>query len=77
MRKKKVKKEGRLWQHNLSARSNQDIQRNYEANAMKKIVAILNRRTTAMTEGFQKTVKYPHNVTPLGNFLALFYHFDK
>lgn len=71
VRKKKTKKEGRLWQHNLSARSNQDIQRNYEKNAMKEIVAMLNNRTATMTEGFQKTMKYQRNVTPIGNSCSL------
>lgn len=36
-----------LWQHSLSARSNQDIQRAYEESVLKQMTAVLNRRTEA------------------------------
>lgn len=34
-----------LWQHNLSARSNQDIQRAYEESILKEMASVLNGRT--------------------------------
>ncbi|KAL1502409.1 hypothetical protein ABEB36_007555 [Hypothenemus hampei] len=44
-RKSKKRGEGkRLWQHNLSARSNQDIQRAYEEGVLKEIAALLNKK---------------------------------
>ncbi|RZC32253.1 hypothetical protein BDFB_000698, partial [Asbolus verrucosus] len=67
VKRKKAKREGRLWQHNLSARSNQDIQRAYEENAVKEITAMLNRRTATISEGAQKNAKgFSRNVTPPG-----------
>ncbi|KAF7272117.1 hypothetical protein GWI33_015081 [Rhynchophorus ferrugineus] len=48
-RKPRKKNEGRLWQHNLSARSNQDIQRAYEENVIKEMSAILSRKTIGET----------------------------
>ncbi|KRT83838.1 hypothetical protein AMK59_3855 [Oryctes borbonicus] len=47
VRKKKLKKRNcRLWQHSMSARSNQDIQRAYEEVALRDMLSILNRRMT-------------------------------
>lgn len=65
MRKKRGKRESRLWQHNLSARSNQDIQRAFEENAVKEITAMLNRKTASIAEGSTKG-KFSRNVTPIG-----------
>jgi IS30 family transposase len=67
VKRRKAKREGRLWQHNLSARSNQDIQRAYEETAVKEITAMLNRRTTTISEGVQRNTKhFSRNVTPIG-----------
>lgn len=44
-RKTKKKSDGKLWQHNLSARSNQDIQRAYEESILKEMASVLNSRT--------------------------------
>ncbi|KAJ8954126.1 hypothetical protein NQ318_005720 [Aromia moschata] len=44
-RKPKKKSTSNLWQHNLSARSNQDNQRAYEENAIRLMTAVLNKNT--------------------------------
>ncbi|XP_063927415.1 SANT and BTB domain regulator of class switch recombination [Zophobas morio] len=67
IKRKRAKREGRLWQHNLSARSNQDIQRAYEENAIKEITTMLNRRTATISEGISKNPKgFLRSATPLG-----------
>ncbi|XP_064214655.1 SANT and BTB domain regulator of class switch recombination [Tribolium castaneum] len=66
LKKKRNKRESRLWQHNLSARSNQDIQRAFEENAVREITAMLNRRTVTISEGGAKSGRFSRNVTPIG-----------
>lgn len=70
-RAKCVKKRGRLWQNNLSARSNQDLQRSYEEASLKQIAALLGRRTHIITSSESQarfaTKTWPRHVTPPGN----------
>ncbi|KAG5897817.1 hypothetical protein JTB14_011817 [Gonioctena quinquepunctata] len=63
MRKTKLKLQSKLWQHNLSARSNQDIQRSYEENVVKEMTVILSRNA-GNDIGRVKSVQV--NTTPLG-----------
>lgn len=70
-RKKKFvkKRQGRLWQNNLSARNNQDIQRSYEEATMKKIVSVLCRRVSANVDKTKKSsALMTRHVTPPGKF---------
>ncbi|ERL92571.1 hypothetical protein D910_09884, partial [Dendroctonus ponderosae] len=55
-----------LWQHNLSARSNQDIQRAYEESLLKDIGAILSRKTLNDTTNKPGTRTVGRNSIPLG-----------
>lgn len=43
--RRKAKPSGRYWSGDISARSNQDNQREFEERAMKQIVGILSRKT--------------------------------
>lgn len=79
VRKKRAtrKRAGRLWQHNLSARSNQDIQRAYEESAMKKIVSLLCRRVSVANDKgkhyHRSSTRYS---TPPGkHFIVIFKNF--
>lgn len=56
-----------LWQHNLSARSNQDIQRAYEEHIIKEMAVILNRKTLNDTMS-RNPRTIGRNCTPLGKF---------
>lgn len=64
-RKPRKQNEGRLWQYNLSARSNQDIQRAYEEGLLKEVAILLDRNITSssVTRNTRTTGK---NLTPLG-----------
>lgn len=69
LKKKKMKKRNcRLWQHNMSARSNQDIQRAYEEVALKDMLSILNRRTVASTavQNIKPSKAFSRHITPAG-----------
>nr|CAH7742788.1 unnamed protein product [Callosobruchus chinensis] len=64
-RKVKKKKDLKLWQHNLSARSNQDIQRAHEEHAVKEMSVILNRNVCQ--ENYIRSNKATaRNLTPMG-----------
>lgn len=69
------KKDCHLWQNNLSARSNQDIQRAYEENVVKQMTHILSRRTrssspeNAMRSNVQKP--WSRHITPPGNIILI------
>ncbi|KAJ8921139.1 hypothetical protein NQ315_013610 [Exocentrus adspersus] len=63
-KKSKKKKESKLWQQNLSARNNQDIQRAYEEIAVKEMTAILNRNS--LNENVRSSRNTSRNTTPLG-----------
>ncbi|XP_023022944.2 SANT and BTB domain regulator of class switch recombination isoform X1 [Leptinotarsa decemlineata] len=64
-KKKKRNTESKMWQHNLSARSNQDVQRAYEENAVKQMTAILNRNV--INENVGRSGKSTmRNAIPLG-----------
>ncbi|XP_050302021.1 SANT and BTB domain regulator of class switch recombination-like isoform X2 [Anthonomus grandis grandis] len=66
IRKTKKQNEGKmLWQHNLSARSNQDIQRAYEENVLKEMTVILSRKTINDAVGRNPRIT-GRNPTPLG-----------
>ncbi|CAG9815083.1 unnamed protein product [Phaedon cochleariae] len=62
-KKTKRKHESRLWQHNLSARSNQDVQRAYEENAVKAMTAMLNKNIA--NDNLGRCVRSKNN-TPIG-----------
>lgn len=42
-----MKPSGRYWSDDISARSNQDNQREFEERAMKQVIAMVNRKTGA------------------------------
>ncbi|XP_018562047.1 uncharacterized protein KIAA1841 homolog [Anoplophora glabripennis] len=63
-KKSKKKRESKLWQHNLSARNNQDIQRAYEEIAVKQMTAILNKNS--VNENVRNCRNAPRITTPLG-----------
>lgn len=60
-RKKSV---GRLWQMNLSARSNQDLQRSNEENLLSKMVSFLSKKGTMDSGARHKG--WMRHVTPPG-----------
>ncbi|KAI4454329.1 hypothetical protein MML48_9g00006023 [Holotrichia oblita] len=69
LKRKKLKKRScRLWQHNMSARSNQDIQRAYEEVALKDMLSILNRRTIASAgvHNSKPSKAFSRHITPPG-----------
>ncbi|KAK9700510.1 SANT and BTB domain regulator of CSR, BTB domain [Popillia japonica] len=69
LKRKKLKKRNcRLWQHNMSARSNQDIQRAYEEIALKDMLSILNRRTIASAgvHNSKPSKAFSRHITPPG-----------
>lgn len=67
VRKIKKKPLNRLWQCNLSARSNQDLQRAYEESVLKQIQKVLTRRSAISIETIPKSNKaWPRHITPPG-----------
>ncbi|XP_019874346.2 SANT and BTB domain regulator of class switch recombination isoform X2 [Aethina tumida] len=58
-RRRLKKKAGtsKVWQHNVSARTNQDNQRSYEETAAKEMATILEKRTTNMSDVVVKISK--------------------
>ncbi|KAF5285121.1 hypothetical protein FQA39_LY16810 [Lamprigera yunnana] len=68
VRKSKKKSTNRLWQDNLSARSNQDLQRTYEETVLKQIQAVLTRRSFLSVESTTKASSkgWPRHITPPG-----------
>ncbi|XP_031331603.1 uncharacterized protein KIAA1841 homolog isoform X1 [Photinus pyralis] len=62
------KREKHLWQYNLSARSNQDLQRSYEETTLKQMQAVLTRRTFMSMEVMPKSNhrSWPRHITPPG-----------
>ncbi|CAG9854294.1 unnamed protein product [Phyllotreta striolata] len=63
-RKQKRKLGTSLWQHNLSARSNQDIQRAYEEKTLREITEFLNKN--ASNENLSRGKSVSKNLTPVG-----------
>ncbi|KAK5638995.1 hypothetical protein RI129_013290 [Pyrocoelia pectoralis] len=62
------KREKQLWQYNLSARSNQDLQRSYEESTLKQMQTMLTRRTSLSMEVTPKSAvkAWPRHITPSG-----------
>ncbi|KAF5284217.1 hypothetical protein FQR65_LT00217 [Abscondita terminalis] len=66
--KTKRRQMNRLWQCNLSARSNQDLQRAYEESVLKQIQTVLTRRSFISMETAPKSSHktWPRHITPPG-----------
>lgn len=52
----KVESSGRYWSDEVSARSNQDNQREYEERAMKRIEMTLDRKFDTLSKNFTSTI---------------------
>lgn len=66
------KSSGRLWQLNLSARSNQDLQRANEEKLLSKMVQFLSKKGSLETPARQKG--HPRHVTPSGGIYVRLEH---
>lgn len=72
---------GRHWSPTLSARSNQDLQRDFEESAIQQITDFLTRRTAGSDPNTQRTTNtnkaqqhssiWNHHITPIGKIISM------